>query len=78
MGKSASQIMRQVAERLHPGSGCTDGGCIFGSHGGMGTNGGCQCLKERGEVMLRQLAFKLRDVARTLAAMIPDEEVSRG
>lgn len=26
--------------------GCTDHGCIFGHPGGMGTNGGCACLKE--------------------------------
>lgn len=26
--------------------GCTDHGCIFGHPGGMGTNGGCACLRD--------------------------------
>ena len=26
--------------------GCGDNSCIFGSTGGMGTNGGCRCLSE--------------------------------
>lgn len=26
--------------------GCGDNSCIFGSPGGMGTNGGCRCLAE--------------------------------
>lgn len=25
--------------------GCSDHGCVFGHPGGMGTNGGCRCLK---------------------------------
>lgn len=25
--------------------GCSDHGCIWGHPGGMGTNGGCNCLK---------------------------------
>lgn len=25
--------------------GCGDNSCMFGSPGGMGTNGGCQCLE---------------------------------
>ncbi len=26
--------------------GCGDNSCVFGSPGGMGTNGGCRCLSE--------------------------------
>lgn len=26
--------------------GCSDHGCIWGHRGGMGTNGGCGCLKD--------------------------------
>ena len=35
--------------RFRPSPGvevCTDHSCIWGSFGGMGTNGGCECLKD--------------------------------
>jgi hypothetical protein len=76
--KSARALVRQVAERLHPGVGCADGACVFGSAGGMCTNGGCECLKEREPIMLRRVAMQLRDVATTLAALIPDESARKG
>lgn len=65
---SASAIRRRVAERLFPGTGCTDGGCIFGHPGGMHTNGGCECVKDRNPVYLRLIAQKLARVAEALAA----------
>lgn len=68
---TASQIVRQVAERLHPGTGCTDGGCVFGHPGGMQTNGGCGCSKERDHILLRRTIFQLSHIAKTLAALVP-------
>lgn len=69
---TARQIVRRVTERLHPGLGCGDGGCIFGHPGGMHTNGGCQCLKERDPHILRRNLLAMSDVARALAAVLPE------
>lgn len=68
----ARAIVRLVAERLHPGVGCADASCIFGHAGGMATNGGCQCMRERSDVALRRIAMQLRDVAITLAAPVAE------
>lgn len=35
------------------GIGCGDGGCVFGSPGGMVTNGGCRCFKDLKDSKLR-------------------------
>jgi hypothetical protein len=39
--------------------GCADNSCIFGSPGGMGTNGGCRCdqsvLRRDIQVLLKEL-----------------------
>jgi hypothetical protein len=65
---TARALVRQVADRLHPDAGCHDGGCVFGHLGGMQTNGGCQCIKERNPVLLTRNLHRLADVARALAA----------
>jgi hypothetical protein len=65
-----SQIRRQVANRLYPDAGCSDGGCVFGHAGGMRTNGGCACLKERETVILRRTVMRLGRVAQVLACMV--------
>lgn len=70
---SARKIMWRVAQRLYPGCGCTDGGCVFGDAGGMHTNGGCGCLKERDAYVLKGTISKLSNIARVLAAFVPDE-----
>ena len=67
--KTARQIVREVTERLHPGTGCTDGGCVFGHPGGVRTNGGCACLRERNAVQLKRYVMIMADVACTLAAV---------
>jgi hypothetical protein len=69
---TARQMVRRVADRLHPDAGCGDGSCVFGHRGGMHTNGGCQCLKETDPVLLRRTALRLADVARALAATMPE------
>lgn len=72
--KTASQIVRQVTNRLFPEEGCTDGGCIFGHPGGMHTNGGCMCIQERNPVQLKMMLLRISQVARTLAAVAEDPE----
>jgi len=72
---TANQIRRQVAERLHK-AGCSDGGCVFGHLGGMATNGGCMCLKERELSLLRRTILQLADVNRTLAALVSTERLA--
>ncbi len=49
-------------------TGCGDSGCVYGSGGGMGTNGGCQCLKERDVYRLRHHMQQLSLIAKHLAA----------
>lgn len=74
---TAKQIVRRVAERRHPGMGCSDPSCIFGHPGGLGTNGGCECLKERETVILRRTILALADIARVLASMVADEAAEK-
>lgn len=74
---NAKQIVRRIAERRHPGVGCFDGNCVFGHPGGMGTNGGCECLKEREPVLLRRTILALADIARVLASMVSDEAAGK-
>lgn len=70
---SARQLIRRVVTRLHPGAGCSDGSCVFGSPGGMHTNGGCECLKERNPMQLKRNLMIMADVAWVLAAVKEDE-----
>jgi hypothetical protein len=77
MTMTAKKLRRQVAERLFGAVGCTDHNCVFGSHGGMGTNGGCGCLKDSNPIQLRRVIMQLRDVGQVLAAIAPVVEVER-
>lgn len=72
---TAAQIIRRIVERRHPGVGCMVGSCIFGHPGGMQTNGGCQCIKERDYPMPQRNLMVLRDVAMVLAALVAEERV---
>lgn len=74
---TAKQIVRRVAERRHPGLGCSDHGCVFGHPGGMGTNGGCECTKEREPVRLVRTIMALSDIARVLASMVADDAAGK-
>ena len=66
------QIIRQIAVRQCGDSvGCWDGSCIYGHPGGMQTNGGCGCLKERDPHRLQLHILQLRQICQTLAAMVP-------
>lgn len=38
------ESIKPIMDALHQAA-CSDHNCIFGHPGGMGTNGGCQCLK---------------------------------
>ena len=66
---------KSVKQRVHAAAvelfgediGCSDHGCVFGHPGGMGTNGGCQHLKEREYAPLRRMVQQLAAVARRLA-----------
>jgi hypothetical protein len=68
MSRTASNIVREVTNRLFPELGCSDGACVFGTRSGMHTNGGCACMRETGVQMRRQL-MALGQIARTLAAV---------
>lgn len=39
-------MIASLAERY--GIGCGDNSCVWGSRGGMGTNGGCRCFDTTG------------------------------
>lgn len=77
-----SKIMRAVAEDMFGTIGCTDGGCIYGSRGGMATNAGCGCSKgDKHELRLH--ALRLSTVAKKIAEtlhvtlMVRDTEVTK-
>lgn len=79
-----SKIVRAVAEDMFGRSiGCTDGGCIYGSSGGMVTNGGCGCSKDRNANEQRLHALRLSAVAKKIAEtlhvalMVRDTEVTK-
>jgi hypothetical protein len=67
--KSAREIVRRVADRLYSDVGCGDGGCVFGTHPGMHTNGGCRCLHETNPAVLRRRIRQLAEVANVLATL---------
>ena len=73
---AATRLVRTTAVELFgPKIGCTDGGCIYGHPGGMHTNGGCNCLKERDLIEIRRHAQRLSLVARKLAESAPGGDV---
>lgn len=61
-----SAAVRKASNRVFHDAGCADGDCVFGSPGGMHTNGGCQCLKTRSLAELRHMAMKLSRVCHEL------------
>lgn len=64
----AKRKLRDVAADLGMAVGCGDNSCIWGSPGGMATNGGCRCLdhRERGHDEVRREALRLARVAQWL------------
>ena len=65
---TASQLVYRVTKRLFPDLGCSDGSCVFGSPGGMHTNGGCDCIRDRDVNMLRRRLMAMSQIAKTIAA----------
>lgn len=64
--KTTKQIIRAVTVELFGDSvGCLDHSCIFGHPGGLGTNGGCGCLKDN----KTQLAITLQRLAQVCRAL---------
>lgn len=55
--------LRDYAAVIGLDVGCSDNSCIWGSPGGMGTNGGCQCQRAE-RVELRMEMLRLARVAR--------------
>lgn len=47
--------------------GCSDTGCVFRPPGGMGTNGGCRCLREIEDPDLRVHIRRVLQIYRLLA-----------
>lgn len=54
-----------VRQALFKGfDGCTDHGCVIaGKREGMGTNGGCRCLRNLNQVQLGILSSRLQVIA---------------
>ena len=60
---------------------CRDNSCMFGSSGGMGTNGGCRCVERLdGRMTTAQKIFvqRLAAVCRDLAALAVGKEAPLG
>lgn len=70
----------QVAEALGHKVGCGDNSCVWGSTGGMSTNGGCRCYGSRGELSDRVGLLLMQRVAlallqyRSLDAILAEDE----
>lgn len=54
---------RELAAKYGYVIGCGDNSCMFGSPGGMGTNGGCRCYPD----LDRKARMELRRLARIIA-----------
>ncbi len=64
---SARVNLRDVARGIGLGEvGCGDNSCIWGSPGGMGTNGGCRCIDGRSGQSERHVLLQMQRVARHL------------
>jgi hypothetical protein len=61
--------LRDHAKAIGLEVGCSDSGCIWGSQGGMCTNGGCDCLQGSPRTNQRE-TLKLARVAQRLAAEV--------
>jgi hypothetical protein len=62
--------LRDHAKSLGLDVGCSDSGCIWGSPGGMCTNGGCRCLDPRDDKTSSLEARRFARVAQHLAAEV--------
>lgn len=58
--------LRDVATALGLSVGCGDNSCVWGSPGGMGTNGGCRCYGSRGDRDYRIGFLEMQRVAKHL------------
>lgn len=70
--------LRDVAAGLGMEVGCGDNSCIWGSPGGMATNGGCRCRSSKGGpderttmLQMQRVATHLLDVYNVLSASEP-------
>lgn len=63
--------LREHAKAIGLDVGCIDSSCIWGSPGGMATNGGCRCVdhEDDRQVLRRQVRAMAR-VAMALAAKV--------
>ena len=68
--KTPSQLKRELTSRLFPDAGCADSGCVFGHSGGMGTNGGCECVGQIRDFHARMTVRRLSKLAHELASMV--------
>ena len=66
MVETATQLRHRIGQEMFPGEACSDHGCVFG-HVGVGTNGGCQHLKECDSTSNRRALMKLAAIANRLA-----------
>lgn len=58
--------LRDVAAGLGMDVGCGDNSCVWGSPGGMATNGGCRCYGSRGGQSDRGGLLQMQRVAKHL------------
>ncbi len=65
MTTPAKPKLRDIAKALGFDAGCGDNSCIWGSPGGMATNGGCRC-GNRGGGNDRLELVRMQQVARAL------------
>lgn len=54
----------QIAKNIGIEAGCGDNSCLWGSPGGMGTNGGCRCAEKGRDA--QELRMELRKAIRVI------------
>jgi hypothetical protein len=54
--------------------GCSDSGCFYGHHGGMGTNGGCKCWHENPKLAAQRMRKIAHELARACVSKITTRE----
>lgn len=66
---------RELATKYGYEIGCGDNSCMFGSPGGMATNGGCRCMPRTAnavritDIELMEMRRLVRDLAAILGAI---------
>lgn len=60
---SKRKKLHDIATALGMNVGCGDNSCIWGSPGGMATNGGCRCHKGSDAVDMRVTMLQMQRVA---------------